>query len=963
MLLLSLACIARLTASDTPEDASDASDLFGGSKSLKVLRLAGDIVVAAASVGSIEASDAVKREEEIKRHALLVTLATDITNRVNVEDLRNWITGKVCSRLSEKVVDKCIKRDIDVRILNGILGFFAVLHSIVPDIKELQTIVEFQIDAALGERLDDVECLMISERVWTYAKMCLPPKNLGRHMELAYRFGTHSAEPTVASAHRLRTLHHWIDSILEVLTLPPDDHIQRQYRDALATCFGTTQAQTYYRGLNNSKPALGARHFAASFVEEMARFKYKLTILPLLIYTSLTTGLPNHQITREMHSKVLSIFPAPKLEDSRMRISEHVVPSVTVIEHPATPSQESDSSTRMDWRARLLSEFTQDARRQHESVTTFVTHLCRDLERRCEQVEVPLRQLETQVTDLKSQKELLEHDLQDSQEALKEREADVKRLNDKVLDLTGDLRDRNERCELLLSDNDSLRNEITRVVSEAQVRHSRDRSEFQKKLNKEEEDHMIKMADLQDKLDQTETMLRESQIKAENFEARSCELEQENANAKRRISELEKDKPALQMKLESQEKNIFDLEKNAEMAQDTIARLQTEVEGLRGHATELTEQLEHQSSRVTELTEAYPAQLRISEQEFREQISKLEQLHEERNKISQKEHQDTLNDLKQEVFRTKQQAEESTSELVREVLMYQTKIKTLKQQTSSRIKQLKTRINQLAENEDRQNRELARVQAISKKLIGVMASNIDMGNTPVGAIPGAGAATNRQVDLEDEDADYFSPTGTLKETEQVPVTAIHKSATSTRHARVLTDATNRAQDATERERISLPGKTGIEKIPQPVKQSRRMTVAGDRALTPEMHGGIEKENDTFTNGPTGSKAKFVHLVGMDLPSTGSTASSTLSASIPIAKTDLDIIDNANEHTLESSEDDDGTEFVTKKGRHRSGSHALPMATSTPKGQPILMDNVRRTTSRPEEQTTYYGSTPDMHQEI
>ncbi|KAK9238301.1 hypothetical protein V1525DRAFT_418756 [Lipomyces kononenkoae] len=969
ILLLSLACIARLTASsttpDTAQDASDASDLFGGSKSVKVLRLAGDIVVAAASAGSIEISDTVKREGDIRRNALLVTLATDIANRVNVEDLRNWITGKVCARLSEKVVEKCVARDIDVRIVNSILGFFALLHSIVPNTKALQTIIEFRIDRALGERLDGVECPLIADRVWAYAKLCRPPTNLGRYMEAAYRFGAHIPEPSATSVRRLRIFQYWIDSILEVLMLPPDNQIQTQYRDTLAAYFSDKQAQAYYRGLNNSKPALEARHFASSLAEDMSRFKCKLAILPLFVYASLRTELPNHQMISEMHSKVLSMLPTSSLENSRISSTAHIAPSISIIEHPATPSQESNSSTRMDWRARLLSELTQDTRRQHESVTTFVTHLCRDLERRCEQVEVPLRQLEVQVSNLKREKELLEHDLQDSQEALKEREAEIKQLSNKCLDLTGDLSDRNERCELLLSDNDSLRKEITRVVSEAQVRHSRDRSEFQKKLDNEEEDHMIKMSNLQDKLDQAEAMVKESQIKAEDFEARSRELERENTNARQRITTLDKDKSEMQMKLDSQEKTIFELEQSGEMTQGTIAQLQREVEGLRVHATELKQQLQHQSSRVTELTEAYPAQLRIREQEFLEQISKLEQLHDERNMISQKEHHDTLNDLKQEISRTKKQAEESTSELVREVLMYQTKLKTLKQATSSRIKQLKTRISQMAENEDRQNRELARVQALSKKLIGVMASNIELANTPAGAIPGT--AANRPVELEDEDADYFSPTGTLKGPEGIPTTARKepkKSATATRNTQVLTDATNREQGATGRERIiPAPVTMGVETTPPLVKQSRRMTVTGGRALTPEIHGGNENENERFAKGQTRSEAKFVHLVGTDIPSTGSTASSTSSTSMPVAKTELDISDGENERAIDSFEDDDNTEFTVKKSRRRSGSDALPMATSTPKGERMLVNNVHRTTSRPEDQTTYYGSTPDLPREM
>ncbi|KAK9377518.1 uncharacterized protein V1513DRAFT_373486 [Lipomyces chichibuensis] len=956
MLLLSLACIARLTASDPIAEAADATDLFSGTKCLKVLRLAGDIVVAAASAGIVEISDAVKREEEIKKHALLVTLAKDIANRVNVQDLRQWITGKVCVRLIKKVVEKCVARDIDVRIVNGILEFFALLQSIVPDINDMANLIETQIDKALSETLDDVDCPMIADRAWAYVKTCNPPANFERYIKSAYLLGTHSPEPRATSAQRLATYQHWIDSILEVLTLPSDDPIQMQYRDLLATYFSHTKAQAYYRGLENSPPAVDSRHFSSSLAADMTKFKYKLAVLPLLVYTSSTTGLPNQQMVREMHDKVLSIFASVSSREPSSTPS-----GAALAQHPATSSLACPSSALTDWRARLLSELTQDATRQHESVIAFVSHLCRDLERRCEQVEAPLRQLEDRVSGLKKENELLERGLQDSQEVLKEREANMKELNGKFVDLTGDLRDRDERCALLLSDNESLRTEIARVVSEAQVRYSRDKSEFHKKLNKEEENHMIKVSDLHDKLDHAEAMVQERQLKADKFEAISRELEAENAEARTRISELDKNMSEMQIKLDSQAENMFDLEKRAELARDTISQLQREVEKLHIHNTDLIQQLGDQSSRVTELSEAYPAQLAIREQEFRAQMSELEHMHEERDKISQQEHLSALNDLKQEISRTKAQSDESVSELVREVELYQMKLKNLKQQTSTRIKQLKTRISQMAENEERQNRELARVQAISKKLIGVMASNIEMAGTPAAPMPNS--SSNRPPEVEDDDMDCFSLMGTRRP-EQVPITTrneSHKSASAAQSSRVFADTTNRDHEATRRERISLaPGASSHKMVPQSVKQSRRITATGDLALTTEMRGRGMNQEEMFANGQLRPDIKLVHLVGTDIPSTGSTAGSTSSASTPIARIDLEIMDKADGHDLDDFEDDDDKEVRAKtKTRHRSG----PMATSTPKGEGMLIDNRHGSPLRPGDQTTYYGSTPDLPQEM
>ncbi|KAJ8099825.1 hypothetical protein POJ06DRAFT_198343 [Lipomyces tetrasporus] len=968
VLLLSLACIARLTTSDPISEDGDATDLFSGTKCLKVLRLAGDVVVAAASARIAEISDAVEREEEIRRHALNATLAKDITNRVNVEDLEKWINGKVCRQLIKKVVDKCVTRDVDVRIFNGVLEFFALLKSVVPDLAEMTTLIGIQFDKALSETWDDIGSSMIADRTWTYVKMCNPPANLSRCLEAAYRFATRSPEPCAATAQSLNAHQHLIDSTLEVLGLPSDNPIQALYRDVLIAYFSTAQAQASYRGLVNSKSGPDSHHFGSTLVEDMNKFKYKLAILPLLSYTSLTAGLPNQDMIREMHIKVLAMMPMPNLKVANTPFGAVHGRPISIIEHPATPALAGTTSP-SDWRACLLAELTQDATRQHESVIAFVSHLCRDLEDRCEQVEAPLRELETQVSDLKMENELVQQDLHDNQDALKQREAEVKELNDKVVDLAGDLKERDERCELLSSDNESLRTEITRVVTEAQVRYSRDKSEFQKRLDKEEEDHMVKMSELHDKLAQTEAIICESQMKARSYETRSRELEAENAEVKSRISELDKNRSELQTKLDSQEDKLYGLANSAEMARDTVSQLQREIEGLQIRNTELLQQLEHQSSRVTELvdiTEAYPAQLANKEQEFRAQFSKLEQRHEESAKTLQQEHQDALNELKQEVSRAKKQVDDSTNELVREVELYQSKLKGLKQQTSTRIRQLKARIHQMAENEERQSRELARVQALSKKLIGVMASNIEVDGTPAAA--GSKLATNRVLDLEDEDADNLSFAGSGRESQAIKTNASkqsHKSATIVHNSRYFADTTNRDHESNRREKNTLMPSDFSAKmiIPQSVKQGRQVGVIGDLASSTEMNGRGGKENERLANALPRPDAKFVHLVGTDIPSTGSSASSMSAPSIAITSTDREPNDRVNGGDADSFEDDEDTGVPSSNKSSRRISRYHPMATSTPNGKVVQIAIGHGMPSYPGELTTYYGTSPDLPQEI
>lgn len=60
-----------------------------------------------------------------------------------------------------------------------------------------------------------------------------------------------------------------------------------------------------------------------------------------------------------------------------------------ILEATATPGTHITSH---DWRSRLLSELTRDAAKQHTGIVSTLGEICRDLERRCEGVEKPLKE-------------------------------------------------------------------------------------------------------------------------------------------------------------------------------------------------------------------------------------------------------------------------------------------------------------------------------------------------------------------------------------------------------------------------------------------------------------------------------------------------------------------------------------------------------------------------------------------
>ena len=118
----------------------------------------------------------------------------------------------------------------------------------------------------------------------------------------------------------------------------------------------------------------------------------------------------------------------PSANDNRCRIEcTTSIPTQMplILEATATPGTHTTSH---NWRDRLLSELTREAARQHTGIVSTVGEICRDLERRCEGIEKPLKEEQSRCKSLSKE-------LDEAKEREKRLEASIDRKRVQIEDM------------------------------------------------------------------------------------------------------------------------------------------------------------------------------------------------------------------------------------------------------------------------------------------------------------------------------------------------------------------------------------------------------------------------------------------------------------------------------------------------------------------------------------------------
>ena len=131
------------------------------------------------------------------------------------------------------------------------------------------------------------------------------------------------------------------------------------------------------------------------------------------------------------------------------------------MEELATPEERLSSR---NWKRSLINDLLTDTQAKYSMIINSVGHVCRDLESRCQTVEIPLRTAESEILSLKAQITSLTHERikleeelrcakTESVEGVREREGlifELKCARGEIEGLRGEMREERERWERIV---------------------------------------------------------------------------------------------------------------------------------------------------------------------------------------------------------------------------------------------------------------------------------------------------------------------------------------------------------------------------------------------------------------------------------------------------------------------------------------------------------------------------------
>jgi hypothetical protein len=176
----------------------------------------------------------------------------------------------------------------------------------------------------------------------------------------------------------------------------------------------------------------------------------------------------------------------------------HHQTSLGLVEEFASPEMRISSS---NWRSALCQALSQDTNRQHAYIVSAVSEICRDLERRCENVEEPLRT--AQENALRIQSELEEYRLR-CVEADKELAEERKKLVSNKHQLENETGRASELEELLQTEREEGRRIVMKLEREsldARVRYEEEIKAVKEKAEREAMEHFVVLNERQETID------------------------------------------------------------------------------------------------------------------------------------------------------------------------------------------------------------------------------------------------------------------------------------------------------------------------------------------------------------------------------------------------------------------------------------------------------------------------------
>ncbi|KAJ5357534.1 hypothetical protein N7541_004692 [Penicillium brevicompactum] len=285
------------------------------------------------------------------------------------------------------------------------------------------------------------------------------------------------------------------------------------------------------------------------------------------------------------------------------------------------PETSRSSSTRIDrnWRAGITNVFMQNAQTHHDNMMRKIEETCFDLERRCEDVEGPLRIVEEERDRYALEAQHLRERTEELIKELKEKSDEVDAARRTSSEHLTEFGHEHTRLEQLLQEQYSHRDDLMRSIEtlrfDLQEQQNRSENAIVSERDKNRSKELELMATITAKDDQVEE-LQEELVKMRSMYEQTCQTlaqaSEENSNARETSGSLELELAGATQSLErfklmnaENEDRISDLVGLTAQKDDQISLLLAREQDLRKELGSLETSVEQQASEHEKLQSAF----------------------------------------------------------------------------------------------------------------------------------------------------------------------------------------------------------------------------------------------------------------------------------------------------------------------------------------------------------------------
>ena len=374
------------------------------------------------------------------------------------------------------------------------------------------------------------------------------------------------------------------------------------------------------------------------------------------------------------------------------------LPSVSFFESGSTPQSTTISH---NWRHNLVRELSREANCQYDSVTRMVGNICRDLELRCNEVELPLREEQAKSCDLEAR-------LEDTQTKVTGLETHIQAQSFEMDNRIAEKTNLADQCDIyktrlqeVSQQLEQLRDELNRVKEDnehtAQIAMERSREK--------DVDYMTIIAGKDSMLDEQASRLDKSENRAKN-------LEDELARHQTRVLDDAE-------RIKGNEALIQDLETRSASMQDLANSRQAEIDRLRASEVRLSESIKRTEKLAQEDSEQRDAIIADKSAQLKSVQYCLEELqmkHEQNAKSKEKEIQDLEVNHRSACTKLQGDLREARAEVA-----------TARDEGAWRIGKLKKQVKQLRKEREERAAEVAEARSMKSGLLAFMNHMDDQG--------------------------------------------------------------------------------------------------------------------------------------------------------------------------------------------------------------------------------------------